>query len=41
MDGDRLVVAGGQLIDGLVDGVGEPDLVVARVELHTAAILPL
>ncbi len=30
-----------QAVDGVVDGVGEPDFVVAGVELHAAARLPL
>lgn len=37
----RLVIAGRQRIDWLIDGVGQPELVVAGVELHTAAALPL
>ena len=41
MDGHGLVVFPGQLVDGGVNGVGEPDAVIAGVEFHAAAALPL
>jgi len=41
MDGHRLVISGGQLVNGLVQGIGQPDLVVPRIQLHPAAALPL
>ena len=41
VDRHRLVVPGGQLVDGPVDGVGQPDPVIAGIELYPAAALPL
>ena len=41
VDGHRLVVLLGQLVEGLIDGGGEPDFVVTGVKLDPAALLPL
>ena len=40
MDGHRLTVPGCQAVDGLVHGVRQSDLVVPRVQLHAAAVVP-
>ena len=41
VDGHRLIIPGGQVIDGLIAVVRQPDAVIAGVELHPAAVVPL
>ena len=41
VDGHRLVVPGGQLIDRLIQRIGQPDFIISGIKLHAAAVVPL